>query len=49
MGVDVEHVPVLQNDNEIDVDISNLPAGLYFVVMKDENRVVAEGKFLVLR
>jgi len=49
MGVEVRHVPVIQNDKEINVDISSLPAGLYFVVMKVENREVAEGKFLVLR
>ena len=49
LGIEVKHVPAFQNDKEINVDISNLPVGLYFVVLKVDDRQVAEGKFLVLR
>jgi hypothetical protein len=49
LGIEVKHVMLMKGDEETGEDVSGLPAGIYFVVMMERGRRVAEGKMVVVR
>jgi hypothetical protein len=49
LGNEVKHISATENLTETHVNISGLPTGLYFTVLKVEGEKVATGKFLVVR
>jgi hypothetical protein len=49
LGTQVNHIPATQNASETKVDLTGLPAGLYFALLLAEGKKVATGKFLVTR
>lgn len=49
LGKQVKRIPATQNASETKVDLTGLPAGLYFALLLVEGKKVATGKILVTR
>ncbi len=46
LGAEVKRIRLMKGDEETQVDISELPAGIYFVVMMDNGKRIGEGKMV---
>jgi hypothetical protein len=49
LGIEVKHISLIKGDEETELNVSGLPAGIYFVVMMERGRRVAEGKMVVAK
>jgi hypothetical protein len=49
LGVEVKHVRLMKGDEEIDVDVSGLPAGIYLAVLWQGQNIKASAKFVLAR
>ncbi len=46
LGMEVKRINLMKGNEETQVDVSELPAGIYFVVMMDKGNRIGEGKMV---
>jgi hypothetical protein len=49
LGIEVKYVRLMMGDEETELDVSGLPAGIYFVEMMERGRRITSGKMVVSR
>jgi hypothetical protein len=48
LGMEVKRIRLMKGDEETRVDVSELPAGIYFVVLMDRGKRIGEGKLILV-